>query len=218
MDRVASASLRRSVEDLRRDLRNLQRRARRARSMSATPVPDSVQIETVVVHLLSNTTRWPLLYCAQWQSSHRRQGQMQRDITEAVLQSWLQKWAAHEAVDHLLHDLNAPRRLLMDRFLMESLVFEFLEDATRKGLPVPSSILVARYLQYWSYRPIPAAFAPELARLAECQKKRRCWARRFRRRWGVSWTRSVPGHGESLESRKDKVPESLRFLASSLGE
>ena len=77
-------------------------------------------------------------------------------------------------------------RLVVDEFLVESLLVEYIQRENRKGLTVDLQQAIFQYLWLWSLRPLTQSSSRRLSRLVWCRSTRRNFGRCLRRTWSLS--------------------------------
>lgn len=176
---------------MKRELQRLRKHTQRMRASdrSECPVPNKVQKTTAAVFALNQSLNWATCWAEMW-----RQSNCTRSLTAAsallsrqIVETWCQKWATDPHVRTIVANLNNPDRVRIDRFLIESIVFEYVLENNRKGISVPSAMVVAKYIRLWSYRPRQPCIDAHLKQIQDCPSARKNWCRRFRLRWGLKW-------------------------------
>ena len=112
---------------LRRQLRNLtqQRRRHVVAVAQAWTLLQHVPMKAVVMFMLIGEPRWPIILVKRWQWRHvNRVVAMPTETNEAVLQ----QYGAHDRVQHMLHHLADVDRLQVDSFLIQSLIYEEIDN------------------------------------------------------------------------------------------
>ena len=160
----------------------------------------------VLILRLTNDPKWTIIYVKSWQARNfQRTLSLPGAITDATVLAWSHALRDDKELETMMTDLAHPGRIRVDRFLMESIVFEDIVKQSAKDVTVPSSIVVAKYLRTWSLRPRCPAIDAHIEKLRISAKARRVWGRAFRRRWGLSWGARVANHGIGPAELKRKV-------------
>lgn len=201
---------------MRSDLRNLQKQKDRMLGLKVWQVPLNIQQEAVLILLLCGETRWAQMWVLHWQLQHyTRTLSIPIHPTQALLQQWLRTLQDSPAVRSMQNNLGNPKRVIVDRFLIESLVYEFVRQNSKKGICTPHKEVLSKYCILWSYRPKPPVVTVELQQLLEKRKKRREWCRRFRHKWNILWgmcERSRPQSKDILSRKVVRVVTEIFLL------
>ena len=171
-----------SLEEISRGVRAMARRT--TRTAGVLNVPNKVQEDAVVLFMLSGEFTWPHLWVSRWQQHRTANSSREvQALTEPLLQTWVMRLGNKNSITHMMQHPNCQRRRPLDDFLMESLLWEFVQKSTMKNVAIPSDILVDRHLKNWSYRAVDAERANLHRRLQQCPVQRRRWCSRFKKRW-----------------------------------
>jgi hypothetical protein len=177
-----------SVKSLRHGLRALKRQQNRSEKSLLSVVPEHVQKMAVLIQILSDDSRWAIAWVQNWQMRmYVRTFGTPPLPTHALILAWVEKHKTDpELLANLAHIEN-PERIQADVFLIETLLYEFVQENTRKGISIPSSAVLTRYLRLWSYRPVSIAVNTKLLQLQHSARHRKEWCRKFRLRWRILW-------------------------------
>ena len=117
----------------------------------------------------------------------RGNGSEREAVTRELVETWVAQWQHHAHVMAIKTQLGHKDRILIDKFLLESLVYEFILENSARGVVVPSHLLLTKYVRLWSYRPRTQQIDAHLKRLQDKPTTRKNWCRLFRRRWSLTW-------------------------------
>lgn len=177
-----------AVTELRQTLKALKRRKERLAKTVVSVVPDHVQRMAVLIQMLSDDSRWAIAWVQKWQVQHYLVTFGTPVLpTHALILAWVEKHKTDADLLSILANIEHPKRIEADIFLIETLLFEFVQENSRKGISIPSSALVTRYLKLWSYRPVSTVVNTRLIELEQSSRHRKEWCRRFRKRWCILW-------------------------------
>ena len=201
------------LKSLRQDLKKLSQQSQRikaARTQIRWP-SQVVRAEAVLILQLCDRLDLALLWVSRWQCRFRRRSLvMPGTVTKSMLQSWRQLYEGHPVLQNALNNLEHPMRSKVDFFLMESVLWDHVQQATSVGLVVPSHCLQTQLLTIWSVRPLTPAQQRWKEALMTKPRKLSQYLRHFRRRWDLQHglPSCKPCMGRSLFHRR--VPASNR--------
>ena len=95
--------------------------------------------------------------------------------------------------------------MIVDEFLMQSLVYEYVENQSARGLMVTSSVVIAKYLQMWSYQEKTPAQTRRMEKIQRSATSRWTWCRRFRKFWNLRWGIAPKGVNMTVSTMKRKA-------------
>ncbi len=194
------------LKQLSLQLRALKRKRKRLESTRFWTPVGKIKRLAVLMYELSEEFRWSIIFVKSWQSRNiMRTLCLPCDITATMILSWQREMVGDPELARLRMNAGDADRMKVDKFLIESLVYEDIIKQTRKGVTVPSSIVLAKYLRLWSMRPMTGSIVEFCNKLRDSEKQRRIWSRAFRRRWGIIWGGIEPTHGISNTELKTKV-------------
>ncbi len=194
------------LDAMERSLTALRKSKQRSKNDPPILIPQKVQKTTVATYLLNKDMRWSVAWVRAWQRKHTQKSN--RDdvcINTDLVRAWCTKWESDDYVLQILTEINNKDRILIDIFLMESLVFEFVQANSCKGISVPSSEVIAKYIKLWSFRPRPPSVETNLKRLQDDMIYRKNWARSFRKRWNIAWGTCTVAKPLSRDDLRKKV-------------
>ena len=191
------------LQTLRKELRALKRKRKRSDVTTMWTPMQSVKRLGVLIFRLTNVKSWQA-------RKFRRTLSMPGAITDATVLAWSHALRDDTELHTMMTDLTHAGRMRVDRFLMESIVFEDIVQQSAKDMTVPSSIVVAKYLRTWSLRPRCSAIDDHMEKLRISAKARRIWGRALRRRWGLAWGVREANHGIGPAELKRKVFRGMR--------
>ena len=206
------------LQTLRKELRALKRKRKRLDITTTwTPIQSMKRLGVLILRL-TNDPKWTIIYVKSWQARNfQRTLSLPGAITDVTVQAWSHALRDDTELETMMTDLAHPGRMRVDRFLMESIVFEDIVQQSAKDITVPSSIVVAKYLRTWSLRPRCPAIDAHIEKLRISAKARRVWGRAFRRRWGLAWGAREANHGIGPAELKRKVSCGMRGAVSAWG-
>ena len=105
-----------------------------------------------------------------------------------------------------------PDRLVVDEFLLQSLLYEFVENQSARGLMVTSSVVIAKYLQMWEYQDKTPCQTMRMAKLQRSATTRAAWCRRFRKFWDLDWGLAPKGVNMTAASMQRKAAGGLKSI------
>ena len=194
------------LQTLRKEMRALKRKRKRLEVTTVWTPMQNVRRLGVLIFRLTNDPKWTIIYVKSWQARNfQRTLCMPGAITDATVLAWNDAFRDDTELHTMMIDLTHAGRMRVDRFLMESMVFEDIVQQSAKDMTVPSSIVLAKYLRTWSLRPRCSAIDDHLEKLRNSAKARRVWGRAFRRRWGLTWGARETNHGIGPAELKRKV-------------
>lgn len=176
------------LNKLRAEVKQLTKVHRQQKKGAIWNVPEAVQKMAVVIQMLSDDSRWAVAWIQQWQLRHYMQTfATPVKPTHAMILMWVEQHKADTELLGILANINHPKRIVADNFLMESMLYEFVQDNSRKGIAIPTGGLITKLLKNWSFRPASHIVELQLRDLHQDKSKRTEWARRFRRKWKILW-------------------------------
>jgi hypothetical protein len=194
------------LKQLSQQLRALKRKRKRLEATRFWTPVGKIKRLAVLIYELSDEFKWSAIFVKSWQARNiMRTLSLPCEITPTMLLGWQRELLGDPELARLKNDASDSDRMNVDKFLIESLVYEEIIKQSRKGITVPSSIVLAKYLRMWSMRPMSAPIREFCNKLRDSEKQRRIWSRAFRRRWGVIWGGIEPTHGISNVELKAKV-------------
>ena len=157
--------------------------------MNAAWLPSArVKQVAALVYDLSQNAKYGVWYVKMYQSRHwARVDRLPRNVTPAVVRDWHSELSTDPFFQKQRLNVCGPIRELADKFLMETLMYEYVLEQSRKGCTVPSTMLMTRYISAWEMRPKCAHTTKFLQRLRDDKASGVRWARTFRKNWGLRW-------------------------------
>lgn len=141
-----------------------------------------------LIRLLSGSNALAQAYFTDYLIRNRlvRSGDVER-LTPAVIESWWHEstvaWLGFRALAILDDDL----RIQADKFLVGSLLCEWVLNTTRRGIVIPLFCLVEKYLRLWSLRPTSPQVSVWLDKLATDTAVRKRFGYQFRKIWAFQY-------------------------------
>ena len=191
------------------------RRQERRSKMPLMP-NQGLMLQAAVVYELSQDTHWAVMYVKMQQRLNmHRTTRMARDITANHIKSWWELLRNEKNFKAACADVANAHRVKADTYLIESLLFEYVQENSIKDLVIPSSVMLAKYMTAWEYRPMSEATKRKLEDLRQSKTMRKAWCQRFRRKWQVEWGVTPPGKDMTRSEMTRKAPASVReFIVS----
>jgi hypothetical protein len=138
---------------------------------------------------------WSIIFVRKWQAlNFARSLALPCGVTDTAVRAWNLELHDDTELSAMMKNLAHPERVRVDRFLMESIVFEYIEAQSKKELTEPTKMVMEKYMLAWSLRPRCAANETHLEHLCKSQHARKTWCRGFRKRWSLTWGSRVPSH------------------------
>ena len=186
-------------------------RRQKSRSQTALMPNQSLMLQAAVVYELCQDTHWAVLYVKMQQRLNmHRHTRMVRDITANHIKGWWQVLRNEKDFKAACADVANAHRVKADTYLMESVLFEYVQENSTKELVIPSSVMLAKYMTNWECRPMSEATKRKLQDLRQSKTARQNWCQRFRRRWQVEWGVSPPGKNMTKTEMTHKASASVR--------
>jgi hypothetical protein len=177
-----------NLKDMTKALRALQKQRQRWKKKQEWDIPVHVQKSTVAIYMLNKEMQWSLKWLEAWRKRFYLQtNAAPRCIDRCTVEEWVKKSEKDKEVLAILSEINNKTRIEMDKFLIESLVYEFVLENSKKGISVPTAEVISKYIRLWTWRPRPAHIEEELKKLQDHVMFQKNWARRFRQRWNLNW-------------------------------
>ena len=186
-------------------------RRQERRSKTVLMPHQSLMLQAAVVYELSQDTHWAVMYVKMKQRLNmHRSTRLARDITETHIKSWWEQWRQRADFKAACADISNAHRVKADTYLMETLLFEYVQENSMKELVIPSSVMLAKYMTAWECRPMSETTKRKLQDLRQSKSLRHEWCRRFRRRWQVEWGVTPPGKAMTKSEMTHRVPALVR--------
>ena len=193
------------------ELKKAQKKLRavsRARQGDQQPWLPSMALrrQAALVYDLCRKEEWAIAYVKMHQQAHSpRTLRMPRDTDATTVREWHQEFRGHRTFQAAQRSLQDKERIKVDDFLVQSVVYEFVQKQSTLGLVVASGAVVAKYLKLWSYRPRPQQIVNALDAMQRKASRRHAWCRRFRKRWRLEWGITPAGKSISQSDMQKKV-------------
>ena len=201
----------RRLRELQADLamtRRVVKALERAKKDLGSPmgISTTIQLRAALAYELSQDPQWGLVYARLRQRQRSRASVREpRRIETSHMQQWLDHWKQDASFQECMANRCHPDRMVVDEFLMQSLVYEFIENQSARGLLVTSSVVIAKYLQMWEYQEKTPSQAMKVAQLRRSSSTRAAWCRRFRKFWDLDWGLAPKGVNMTATSMKRKA-------------
>lgn len=200
-----------NVQNLAAELRavknNIKRLTRAAAARHQEWLP-TARLKTLaaLVYELCQETRWAIVFVKMHQRAHMtRTMRLPRDVSSKMIITWWANLQTTPRFRKALRNVDDPYREVVDKLLMQSLMYEFVVNQSAKGLVVPSSTVIAKYMAAWSLRPTSPRIARNIEDMQESKIKRRRWCAAFRAKWNIAYGVCPHGPPLGLQEMKDKV-------------
>ena len=184
----------------------------RAKKSLGSPIDitSSIQRRAALAYELSQDPKWGLVYARLRQRQRSRASVREpSQIEPRHIQQWLDQWKQDACFQECLANKGHPDRMDVDDFLLQSLVYEFVENQSARGLMVTSTVVIAKYLQMWEYQEKTPCQTVRLAKLKRTPTTRAAWCRRFRKFWDLDWGLPPKGVNMTAASMKRKADGAL---------
>ena len=110
------------------------------------------------------------------------------EVDSAQLVQWMKERCSWQTLVASLNDVSSRPRFQAERFLIESLLVQYIDEHNQKGICVPVHVLVTFYARLWSWHGYTPASAAHVQRLLYGPRHaRRKWAEEFRMEWPVGF-------------------------------
>lgn len=201
----------RGLSELETEYASLRRQVKalsRAKDILRSPLSVSflLQRRAALAFHLSQDPKWGLVYVRLHQKERARSST--RDASEVNVShivQWHEHWKRQESFQQSLASKCHPDRIVVDEFLMQSLLYEFVEKQSARGLMVTSSVVIAKYLQMWAYQEKTAPQTRRLEKMQRSATSRWTWCRRFRKFWNLRWGIAPKGVNMTVSTMKRKA-------------
>lgn len=142
----------------------------------------------VVLLRISNSGR----LAQQWAEmvltrKHRWKPGLALEVTAATLRDWSSHYAADPLVLRCLSDPACDTRSVLHIFTVESLLAAHVTELTLRGLIVPSSYLMKKYITWLQFLPGSARVVERETMMRRRGSAAKKWCARFRDAWRLSW-------------------------------
>ena len=192
----------------------LKKTKKRLRSLSRTEAADrqpwmpsvALRRQAALVYDLCRDEAWAISYTKMHQQAHMtRTLRMPRDIVASHIREWYGEFRNDKNFKIAQRRLDSKERVTVDDFLVQSVVYDFVQEQSTLGLVIASGAVVAKYMTLWSYRPRAQQIDIALNAMQRKAGRRHAWCRRFRKRWGMEWGITPTGKGISQSDMQKKV-------------
>ena len=180
----------------------------RAKAGDQQPWQASVALrrQAALVYDLCRDEAWAIAYVKMHQQKHMtRTLRMPRDTDASSIREWHHEFRGEKSFKVSQRRLEDKERVRVDDFLVQSVLYDFVQKQSTLGLVVASSAVVAKYMTLWSYRPKPQQIVDALDAMQRKASKRHCWCHRFRKRWRLEWGITPTGKAISQNDMQKKV-------------
>ena len=203
----AEARLQQQALELKKTQKKLKAISR-ARAGDQQPWLPSVALrrQAALVYDLCRDEAWAIAYVKMQQQTHMpRTLRMPRNTDATNIREWHHEFRENKDFKIAQRRLEHRERVAVDDFLVQSIVYEFVQKQSTLGLVVASSAVVAKYLSLWNYRPKPQQIILAMDAMQRKASRRHAWCRRFRKRWRLEWGITPSGKGISQTEMQKKV-------------
>jgi hypothetical protein len=91
------------------------------------------------------------------------------------------------SVSRAFHNLSNKYRLEADKFLMNSLLADYVIEQNLKGVVITADTAICQYLKLWSHRPVAEQTRSWLLKLTHKVNCRKSFGKRFRSEWALQF-------------------------------
>ena len=136
-------------------LRNHAKLLTRAEDILRSPInmTSLVQRRAALAYELSQDPKWGFVNARLHQKETARASVREPcEIETRHIQQWHDHWKHEACFQESLANKCHPDRIVVHEFLFQSLVYEFVEKQSARGLMVTSAVVIATYLQMWAYQ------------------------------------------------------------------
>ena len=183
---------------------------------SPIDITSTIQRRAALAYELSQDPQWGLVYARLRQRRRSRASvRVPSRIEASHIQEWLHQWKQTAAFQECMANKCHPDRLDVDEFLLQSLVYEFIENQSSRGLLVSSKVVMAKYLHMWDYLEKTPCQTTRLANLKQSATLRKQWCRKFRRYWDLDWGQAPQGVNMTSAIMKRKAAGSSKAPSGS---
>ena len=162
--------------------------------------------QAALVYDLCRDEAWAIAYVKMHQQRHMtRTLRMPRDTDASLIREWYHEFREDKTFKVSQRRLEDKERVSVDDFLVQSLVYGFVQSQSTLGIVIASSAVVAKYMTLWSYRPRPQQIVIALDAMQRKANRRHAWCRRFRQRWRLEWGITPAGKSISQSDMQKKV-------------
>ena len=211
----SETELNRWTKALRKQQKRLVRTANNTKQV-ARPTPEpkmrkgkNFAVRTLLVLAITGSVLWAAIFMIL-QPPYRERPDLfpWATLVDDLLLPWIMDATLLRKVLAAAADWENNDRMMVEQFIMESLVVQKVGEQNRKGLVVPSGTVLMYYLKYWEAREGGVKARSHYARLeAGCGNIRKNWMRAFRDRWKVA-------HGSLLAPETHDEGEAVRVKVS----
>jgi hypothetical protein len=135
--------LKKSLQELRKLLHVLRKRKRRHDATRAWMPTRHVRRSAVLIFRLLNETMWSVIFVRKWQAlNFGRSLALPCGVTDATVRAWNLELHDDKELSAMMKNLAHPERVRVDRFFMESIVFEYIGTQSKKELTVPTTMVM----------------------------------------------------------------------------
>ena len=117
--------------------------------------------------------------------SHRNQSVHVPRLDVEFMQTFLSKKCIGRSVAKGFHNLSNKYRLQADKFLMNSLLADYVIQQNLKGVVITADTAIVQYLKLWSHRPVAEPTRSWLLKLTHKVNTRKRFGKRFRSEWAL---------------------------------
>ena len=176
------------------------------------------KVVTILIAVLSGSTSLAHLYLLNM-SLRTSLSEEVIDLTldGSLLQTWLSRAAVARSVQTSWLDDDSKHMFLAKKFLIESIVVQYVLRRSRNGVLVPFHMVFLLYVRYWQLLDPRGRASKHLRDLIYGKSHyKRNWARDLRRTWPLTWGSNGPAPTLQRDSIIHRVPRLLCHLTYTL--
>lgn len=159
-----------------------------ARDQAHVPSTSSLITAVLIFALCGSATlaEYYLISVAR-RSGDRNQSVHVPLLDVGFMQTLLSNPRIGRSVARAFHTLSNKYRLQADKFLMNSLLADYVIQQNLKGVVITADTAIAQYLKLWCHRPVAEQTRSWLLKLTHKVNTRKRFGRRFRSEWALQF-------------------------------
>ena len=159
-----------------------------ARDQAHVPSTPSLITAVLIFALCGNAAlaEYYLISVAR-RNGHRNQSVHVPRLDLAFMQTLLNVPRIGRSVSRGFHNLSNKYRLQADKFLMNSLLADYVIQQNLKGVVITADTAIAQYLKLWRHRPVAEQTRTWLLKLTHKVNTRKRFGRCFRSEWALQF-------------------------------
>jgi hypothetical protein len=161
-----------------------------ARARDNTYVPSTASFITAVLIFAlcgkASLAEYYLISVAR-RNGHRDQSVHVPRLDLEFMETLLGQDRIGRSVARAFHNLSNKYRLEADKFLMNSLLADYVVQQNLKGVVITADTAIIQYLKLWSHRPVADQTRTWLLKLTHKVNSRKHFGKRFRSEWALQF-------------------------------